>query len=314
MKTAARNAVIVGPTLALVGVGLALLARSARPFEAHRSALDAVPGGAQVVVVFDALALRGTKMGDDLRGRWRDELGGELLEACGFDLLEGAHEVAVVSPASASDGGWAVVVAGDVATKRVVGCASRRLDARGARALTTREGEFWVVSDAATATGWVVAARDGGPWVAGSMGYVRQMMASAEGRTASAVGDPRHAALRAGASVAKPSVVVTGLLTADRREWLRGIFGDAATAAVGVGAALGVGDPVDVRVVLGCARPGSCAALASSIERHAPADAAAPGPAPVRGLRAVVASDFVVALSFDASYPAVAALAAQLWP
>lgn len=195
---------------------------------------------------------------------------GKVRDVCGFDPMDTLTEVAMAIPAAGDAGEFGLVASGPIDDEAVVACASKVIDARGGRAVTTTVGSFRSVRDATlTLTGGEIAVRRGGPLLLGAGAYLRTMIDAADGRSPSIAASVAHGFLAR--EVGDASLRVTVVLSPELRSRVAEELasGGAAGAPEGsiLAAAAGVrlGASVGVHVVVSCASAAACSSLAAKL-------------------------------------------------
>ena len=272
MQTRTRNVLVFGAAAAVAAAGLAGIARSRRAADFSPRALDAIPAGALLVATADLAALRASPAGAPFLKEGREIPGlGKVRDVCGFDPMDTLTEAAVAIPAAGEAGEFGLVASGPIDDEALIACASRIIDARGGRAVTTTIGSFRSVRDAALATsGGEIAVRKGGPLLLGAGAYLRSMIDAADGRAPTIRSSVAHTFL--GREVGDASVRVTVVLTPDQRRALSEELesGGAAGSPAGsiLAGALGVklgSAVVGFHAVLSCESGTACTALARKL-------------------------------------------------
>ena len=271
MQTRTRNALVFGAAAAVAGAGLAAVARSRRAPDLAPRALDAIPAGANLVAMVDLAALRASPAGAPFLKDGREIPGlGKVRDVCGFDPMDTLSEAAIAIPAAGDAGEFGLVATGPIDDEALLACASKVIDARGGRAVTTTLGSFRSVRDAALATtGGEIAVRKGGPLLLGGGAYLRSMIDAADGRSPTIRSSVAHTLL--GREVGDGSIRVTVVLTPDQRralsEELESGGGAGSPAGSIRAAALGVklGQAVALHAVVSCESAAACAALAGKL-------------------------------------------------
>ena len=285
MQTRARNALALGAAAALTAAGLGAVAHYRRAPDLRAQVLDAIPSDAFLVARADLAALRASPVGAPLlryltAGRDTTELG-RVRDVCGFDPMDTITELAVAIPAAGDAGEFGLVAAGPLDDEALLACASRIIDARGGRAVTTTVGSFRSVRDAALAVaGGEIAVRRGGPLLLGAGAYLRSMIDAADGRSPSIHSSLVHAVL--GREIGGASVRVVVVLTPEQRRTLAeelesdGEPGSPAASIRAGGLGVELGQTVSLHALVTCENSASCARLARTLGERRDAHARDP--------------------------------------
>ncbi len=206
---------------------------------------------------------------------------GKVRDVCGFEPMDTLTEVALAIPAAGEAGEFGLVAAGPIDDDALVACASKVIDARGGRAVTTTVGSFRSVRDATlTLTGGEIAVRKGGPLLLGAGAYLRAMIDAADGRSPGIGTSVAHGFL--GHQVGDASIRVTVVLSPELRKVVADELenGGAAGAPEGsiLAGAVGVqlGAAVGIHLVVSCASAAGCDGLADKLGKARDARAADP--------------------------------------
>jgi hypothetical protein len=271
VQTRTRNAITFGAAAVIAAAGLALLARARRPPDLASHAIDAIPSGALLVAAADLAALRASPAGAPFLREGREIPGlGKVRDVCGFEPMDTITEVAVAIPADGDAGEFGLVAAGPLDDEALLACATKVIDARGGRAVTTTLGSFRAVRDASLAAGGgEIAVRRGGPLLLGAGTYLRAMIDTADQRAPTIRSSQAHAFL--GRAVGDASVRVTVVLTPELRRTLADelsrVGAPGSPAAAIFAGALGVtlGPRVSLHAVLSCESAAAAQALAAKL-------------------------------------------------
>jgi len=265
-----RNAIAVVATAAVAAAGVAGVMRYRRgAVSAH--AIDAIPAGALLVATADLAGLRASPVGAPFLREGREIPGlGKVRDVCGFDPMDTLTEVALAIPAAGEAGEFGLVASGPIDDDALVACASKVIDARGGRAVTTTVGSFRSVRDATlTLSGGEIAVRRGGPLLLGAGAYLRAMIDAADGRSPGIGSSVAHGFLSH--QVGDASIRATLVLSPELRHVVAEELasGGAAGAPEGsiLAGAVGVqlGPAVGVHLVVSCATAEACASLADKL-------------------------------------------------
>jgi len=191
-------------------------------------------------------------------------------DVCGFDPMDTLSEAAIAIPAAGDAGEFGLVATGPIDDEALVNCASRIIDARGGRAVTTTMGSFRSVRDAALATsGGEIAVRKGGPLLLGAGAYLRSMIDAADGRAPTIRTSVAHTFL--GRAVGEGALRVTVVLTPEQRRALSdelesgGAAGSPAASILAGALGVKLGQTVGLHAVVSCESAAACAALAGKL-------------------------------------------------
>jgi hypothetical protein len=264
VQTRTRNALVFGAAAAAAAAGLFAIERSRRPLDLSPKVLDAVPAGALLVATADLEALRASPTGAGallLKDREIPGLG-KVRDVCGFDPLDTLTEAAIAIPATGDAGEFGLVATGPVDAEALLACASKVIDARGGRAVTSTLGSFRAVRDASlTSTAGEIAVRRGGPLLLGAGPYLLAMIDAADGRAPTIRSSAAHTFLAR--AVGGGQIRVTAVLSPEQRrvvadELESGGAGGATIQAAALGVTLGPN--IGLHAVLSC--DASCGSVA----------------------------------------------------
>lgn len=251
-----------------------------------RPARAALPGGTFLAITADADALRRSPVIAQLLGGERgDALGVKSLEEpCGFDPLARIREIAVAVPEEGEPGDFGVAARVDATGEELARCADRIGEKKGKRASFTKQGDTFVIDDAAPGGRRIAyrPAREGsGILLVATPRWLGAMLAALDGTGPRIDSDATHATLRSALEKGgPPSLVVTAALpkavrerirrdldrepgSDDGRETMVGILG-----VYGAGLAVALG-PTEARFQLEllCEAPAQCEATRTWLER-----------------------------------------------
>lgn len=268
MQTRTRNALVFGAAAAIAAAGLFAITRSRRPLDLSAKVLDAVPAGALLVATADLSAIRASPAGAPLLKDGREIPGlGKVRDVCGFDPLDTLTEAALAIPATGDTGDFGIVATGPIDAEALVTCASKVIDARGGRAVTTTLGSFRAVHDASLASNaGEIAVRRGGPLLLGAGAYLLAMIDAADGRAPTIRSSAAHTFLAR--AVGGGQVRVTAVLTPEQRRVVADELENGGAGAASIqAAALGVtlGPSIGLHAVLSCDAAAACASVARKL-------------------------------------------------
>jgi hypothetical protein len=278
MSNRARVALFVALVALLAGVGVYLATRA----RAASDVLAAVPRDTFAVATLDLARLRQSPVAHDLES----ELGalptlGALKEACGFDPLLRARELAVALPQEALKD-FGIVATGEFTRDALVACAAKAIRLRGGEDERSSRGSFTVVEDRASAAphgagAAKLAIKDGMVLVASGV-WLDEMIDAADGKSPSLADNAQHMELRRALTAklskgAVPTLVFSAILPAETRERLkREMLGEAEAAKKNAvmdavlsvetaGLSLAVGAEMETALELRCATEEACEAV-----------------------------------------------------
>jgi hypothetical protein len=262
-----RYALAFAAAAVVAAAGITLFA-TRRP---HPGSLDAIPAGALLVATADLAALRASPVGAPFLREGREIPGlGKVRDVCGFDPMDTLTEVTVAIPAAGDSGEFGLAASGPIDADALIACASKVIDARGGRAVTTALGSFRSVRDAALATtGGEIAVRKGGPLLLGAGSYLRAMIDAADGQAPSIRSSVAHGFL--GHELGDASLRVTVVLSPALRHTLTdelandGAAGSPAGSIVAGALGMTLGPFVGLHVVVSCESTFACARLADAL-------------------------------------------------
>ncbi|NUO53631.1 MAG: hypothetical protein HOV80_32685 [Polyangiaceae bacterium] len=266
-------ALAAGVVVALAGGGLYYgLSRPDAPApidarETPKSALDAVPAGATLLVTIDLEALRKSPLAAPyLAGERSIEGIGKIRDACGFDPLASVNQLALAVP-EAYDADFGVVAVGTVADGPVLDCATKVIAARGGKPVSSSLGSFRTVRDMEAPTTGEIAVRAGGPLLFGGGGFLRAMVDAVDGTLPSAKTEPAHTELRKELAGFE-SIQATLALSKKQRAVIAEELASTPSAPAAIGAVSAVAAGVSlvdqnakIKIVLLCDDPPSASAL-----------------------------------------------------
>ncbi len=270
MQTRTRNALVFAAAAAVAAAGFAVVTRARRPADLASHAVDAVPAGALLVATADLAALRASPVGAPFLREGREIPGlGKVRDVCGFDPMDTLTEAAIAIPAGGDSGEFGLVAAGPVDAERILACATKVIEARGGRPVTSPVGSFQSVRDASLSSeGGEIAVRPGGLLLLGAGAYLRAMIDAADGRSPTIRSSVGHTFLDR--EVGDASVRITVVLSPEQRRSLAdelqsaGAAGSPAGSILAGGVGVKLGPMVGLHAVVTCADAPSCASLARS--------------------------------------------------
>lgn len=270
MRTAA---LIAGLAVVALGGGLYYgLSRpdSPAPVEARqapKTALDAVPSGATLLVTIDLEALRASPLAAPyLAGERSIEGIGKIRDACGFDPLGMVKDLALAVP-EAYDAEFGIVAVGTFADGPVLECASKVIAARGGKPVSSALGSFRTVRDVDAPTTGEIAVRPGGPLLFGGGAFLRSMVDAVDGTLPSVRAEPAHGDLRKELAGFE-TIQATLVLSKKQRTVIAQELAASGSAPAAIGAVSAVaagislvGDGAKIKLVVLCDDPPSASAL-----------------------------------------------------
>jgi hypothetical protein len=323
MTTRRRNLLILAAALALATTGVLFFAPATR----QRSAIEAIPDGAFLLVTVDLVRLRASPLARELTSL-REV--GDITEECGFDPLARAQSVAIGVPEK-PDGVFGLAVTTDIPEKDLLRCAETVMAARSATPRITKRGSWTELEQEGILTQTSrakIAQRAGAPLLVARGDYLTTMQATLDGKST-----PRnvaHEALRKGVlerTHGDAMLVVTAILPKSVRDKLRDEDPTAEHAAT-MAAILSVnavsvavtsrGETLDVVGELDCETDAACATVRDFIDRKRKEIASEPAArfigigAVLDGLR-LEARGAVLDVSLSAAESEIARAARVLW-
>jgi len=287
MTTRRRNVLVLLAVLALGGIGAWLLAPAVR----DRTAVEAIPSGAFLVVTIDFEKARDSALARDL-AQLADV--GEMQELCGFDPVSHVRTLAVGVPEK-PDGVFGIAFTHDLSEDDLGKCAQRMMSLRSATPRFTQRGSWTVLEQEgaiAEATRAKIAYRSGSPVLVARGDYLATMQSALDGQTARAESDGDHEKLRKAARAHQGTIAIaTAVLPKSIRDRIKnemegetspdknastdprsGTSRTATMTAILAVRALTVSvatrhDDVDVFAELACENEGACATLREFLDR-----------------------------------------------
>lgn len=275
MTTRRRNVLVLLAVLALGGIGAWLLAPAVR----DRTAVEAIPSGAFLVVTFDLEKARNSALARDL-AQLADV--GEMQELCGFDPVGHVRTLAVGVPEK-PDGVFGIAFTHDLSDDDLGKCAQRMMSLRSATPRFTQRGSWTVLEQEgalAEATRAKIAYRSGSPVLVARGDYLATMQSALDGQTARAESDGDHEKLRKAAASHQGTIAIaTAVLPKSIRDRIKNeMEGEtspdktATMTAILAVRALTVslatrGDDVDVFAQLACENENACSTIRDFLDR-----------------------------------------------
>jgi hypothetical protein len=266
---------VLAAVLAASALGAYFLAPSLR----QRTAIEAIPRGAFLVVTIDLVKLRASPLAHELGGVREVS---DVTELCGFDPLARAKTIAIGVPEK-PDGVFGLSITHDLERDELAKCAERVMSARSAVPSVTLRGSWTVVQQEGVlseATRAKIAYRDGAPLLVARGDYLAAMQQTLDGPRA---GPTDHDALRkiALAHGDDALLVATAILPKSVRDKLKDELSSEADTSESkkttMNAVLAVdsfalsvasrGDSLDVFVELGCDDAGTCRTVSDFLDR-----------------------------------------------
>jgi len=275
MTTRRRNVLVLLAVLALGSIGAWLLAPAVR----DRTAVEAIPSGAFLVVTIDFEKARDSALARDL-AQLADV--GEMQELCGFDPVSHVRTLAVGVPEK-PDGVFGIAFTHDLSEDDLGKCAQRMMSLRSATPRFTQRGSWTVLEQEgaiAEATRAKIAYRSGSPVLVARGDYLATMQSALDGQTARAESDGDHEKLRKAARAHQGTIAIaTAVLPKSIRDRIKNEMEgetspdkNATMTAILAVRALTVSvatrhDDVDVFAELACENEGACATLREFLDR-----------------------------------------------
>ncbi len=273
LKTRRRNLLLLALVVGLAATALFVFGPAAR----ERTALEAIPDGAFLLVTIDLVRLRESPLAAELKSL--HDLS-DISDECGFDPIARAKSVAIGVPEK-PDGVFGLAVTTDLAEDELVSCAGRVMGARSAMPRITRRGSWTEVEQEgilSERTRPKIAHRDGAPLLIARGDYLATMQATLDGTAKRAEVAAEHAALRKVAldHVGKDSLLVaTAILPKSVRDKIKAEAPDEKN--VTMAAILSVktvslaitayGPALDIFAELGCETEAACSTVRDFLER-----------------------------------------------
>jgi hypothetical protein len=322
MTTRLRNLVILGAVLALAATGVFFFAPSTR----QRSAIEAIPDGAFMLVTVDLAALRSSPLAREVTSLREVS---DIVQECGFDPIARAKSVAIGVPEK-PDGVFGIAITTDIPESDLLRCAESVMAARSATPRITTRGSWTELEQEGVSTDTArakIAQRAGAPLLVARGDYLATMQATLDGKAA-----PRNTAHDALRKVALDHeggafFVLTAILPKSVRDRLKD-EGPADEHAATMTAILSVsaasmavtarGDSLDVFAELRCESDAACSTVRDFIDRKRTEIASKPA-ARFVGIGAVLEAlrlethGSVLDLSLSAPESDIARAARALW-
>ena len=275
MTTRQRNVLVLLAVLALGALGAWLLAPSVR----ERTAVEAIPSGAFLVVTVDVEKARGSSLAHDLAQLAEVD---QLTSLCGFDPMAHVRTIALGVPEK-PDGVFGVAFTHDLTEEELGKCAERVMSMRSATPHFTQRGSWTVLEQEgviAEATRAKIAYRTGSPVLLARGDYLATMQSALDGQTGRAESDEDHKSLRKTAIHPGTFALATAVLPKSIRDRIQTeMEGEASldkkstmTAVLSVRAvtvSLATrGDAVDAFAELECESEAACLTLRDFLDRR----------------------------------------------
>ncbi len=285
MTTRRRNVLVLLAVLVLGGIGAWLLAPAVR----ERTAIEAIPSGAFLVVTIDLEKSRNSPLAHDLAQLV--PIGDEMTSLCGFDPIAHVRSVAVGVPEK-PDGVFGLAFTHDLSDEDLGKCAQRMMSLRSATPRFTQHGSWTVLEQEgliAEATRAKIAYRSGSPVLVARGDYLATMQSALDGQSARAESDADHETLRKAAATHPGTVAIAtavlpksirdriasemeGETSPDKKSTMTAVL---AVRALTVSLAAR-GEDVDVFAQLACDNDAACLTLRDFLEKKRKSIAAEP--------------------------------------
>lgn len=288
MTTRQRNVLVLVVVLVLGVAGAYFLMPAVR----ERTASEAIPAGAFLVVTIDLAKMRESPLARELSALREVS---DVSQECGFDPLARAKSVAIGVPEK-PDGVFGLAITHDLEESELAKCAERVMSIRSATPRFTQRGSWTVLEQEgilSEATRPKIAYRGGSPLLIARGDYLATMQAALDGTSPRAETDSEHAALRKVAldhAHGNALVVATAVLPKSLRDRLKNEMAEEAAAseskAATMNAILSVralalsiashGDDLDLFAELECETDAACATLRDFLDKRRKTIAAEP--------------------------------------
>jgi hypothetical protein len=261
LRTRTRNALVLMTCATLLGAALVFAARSTPTRPVIRSALQAVPSHASVVLSLQLDRLRSSPFAKLISDASASH-GGQA-PSCSLHQLDRVRQAAVWMP-EGSDRDFGLAALGELSQQELVSCAREAIGARGGVVRLTQAEGFTLVEDQGLGDGAAtLAVREAGPVLLARPVPLARMMAALDGRGPSAMTEGAHARMRAAIEM-DGDAVLTAVASDSFRRQIRALGGEQSWAAsiLALAAVLQAGPTAHLRVLVWCDGAPGCDEIA----------------------------------------------------